>query len=281
MAVRERIVTLDFRLALRGKARLGAVVLAGALAGALALAAVDVSAQGKPRLTGYLTEAPSGLGFLPGPPEPGSAQDLADHQTYLATRALKDTPRWALAQEDDDIGPSGAGRIFDCALGTRLGQDQPPAVTRLLTRVLIDVQKSYTPAKDQFKRPRPLVGNDAPICVTRDDRLAASYSHPSGHASISWAWALALSEIEPDRAGAILKRGASVGDSRVVCGVHYVSDIQAGRMVGAAVFAAEQNSPEFLADLKAAKAEIDARRAEGKTNPICAAQAEALKVRVY
>jgi acid phosphatase (class A) len=266
VAVRERIVTLDLRLTLRGKPRLGAP---------------GVSAQGKPRLTGYLTEAPSGLGFLPGPPEPGSALDQADHQTYLATRALKDTPRWALALEDDDIAPSGAGRIFDCALGTRLGQDQPPAVTRLLTRMLIDVQKSYTPAKDQFKRPRPLVGNDAPICVTRDDRLAASYSHPSGHASISWAWALALSQIEPDRAEAILKRGASVGDSRVVCGVHYVSDIQAGRLVGAAVFAAEQNAPEFLADLKAAKAEIDARRTEGRTNPMCAAQAEALKARIY
>ena len=253
-------------------------------AGLLGLAAVTVvSAQSGPKQSGYLSaeQIPDGKIILPAPPAAGSPQDVADHQTFANTRALKDGPRWALAQEDDDINPRGAGRYFDCAIGAQIGRDQPPAVTRLLTRILIDVSKSYVPAKDYYKRPRPVVGNDAPVCVPRDEHLATSYSYPSGHASISWAWALVLAEMEPDRASAILARGASVGDSRVACGVHYSSDVQAGRLVGAAVVAAEHNSPEFLADMKAAKAEIDARRADGKTSPICPAQIEALKTRIY
>ena len=68
--------------------------------------------------------------------------------------------------------------------------------------------------------------------------------------------------MEPDKSAEVLARGAAIGDSRVVCGVHFVSDVEAGRRVGAAVFAAEQNAPDFQADLRAAKAEIDARRAE-------------------
>jgi acid phosphatase (class A) len=258
------------------------------LSGALALCAVMATAHGSsgqsgPKMTGYLAEdrVPAGRSFLPAPPTPGSAQDVADHRIYAETRSLKDGPRWALAQEDDDINPRGGGRIFDCAIGARLGQDQPAAVTRLLTRILIDVGHSYNPAKELYKRARPPVGNDAPICVARDERLLKSYSYPSGHASISWAWALALAELEPDRADAILARGASVADSRVVCGVHFSSDVQNGRLVGAAVIAAEHASPEFLADMKAAKAEIDARRAESRTSPICAAQADALKTKIY
>ncbi len=250
-----------------------------AVAGILALSVVGVVVAADAKLTGYLTPAqvPVGLTYLPPPPAADSPQDKADHELFLKTRALRDSGRWAVAQGDADIEPKTAARLYDCPLGARLGENQPSALTRLLTRILIDVGASYNPAKDSFKRPRPIVGNDLPICVPRDEHLAKSFSYPSGHSSISWAWTLAMAEMEPDRAAEVLRRGAAIGDSRVVCGVHYMSDIEAGRRVGAAIFAAEQNAPEFQADLKAAKAEIDARRAEGKQNPACAAEAEALK----
>jgi acid phosphatase (class A) len=250
-----------------------------ALAGALGLVAVAALAADAPAPTGYLSasEVPAGPAYVPPPPADGSARAQADHQIFLDTRALRDTPRWTLAQRDADIDPRGAARLFDCPLNARLGEDQPPALTRLLTRIFVDVSASYVPAKDLYKRPRPVVGNDLPVCVPRDEHLAKSFSYPSGHSSISWAWTLAMAEMEPDRAAAILKRGAAIGDSRVVCGVHYVSDVEAGRRVGAAVFAAEQNAPEFQADLRAARAEIDARRADGKTDPVCTAEDAALK----
>lgn len=252
-------------------------------AAVLALAASAALAADEPAPKGYLdgTTTPKALDFLPPPPSAGSSEDQADHAVFLATRALHGTGRWALAQEDDDIDPRGASRLFDCALGARLEQGQPPAVTRLMTRVLVDVLDAYRPAKSFWRRPRPVVGNEEPICVARDKALTESFSYPSGHAAASWAWGLVLAEIEPDRSDAVLKRAGAIGESRVVCGVHYPSDVVAGRMVGAAVVAAEHRSPEFVADLAAARTEIDARRAKGSANPICAAEADALKVSSY
>ncbi len=256
-----------------------------AIAGALALGAVSavLAADDAAKPNGYLAPAqvPAGPAYVPPPPAEGSPRAIADRQVFEATRALKDTPRWTVAQGDADIDPHSAARLWDCALGARLGENQGPATTRLLTRMLADVSVSYGAAKDYYRRPRPIVGNDAPICVPRDKHLAESFSYPSGHSSISWAWTLAMAEMEPDKAAAILRRGAAIGDSRVVCGVHFVSDVEAGRRVGAAVFAAEQNAPDFQADLRAAKAEIDARRAAGQTDPVCTAETEALKTPAF
>jgi acid phosphatase (class A) len=252
------------------------------LAGVIGLGVVStvLAADQAPKLKGYLSAAqvPVGQAYVPPPPAADSPRMTADRQVFEATRALKDSPRWTVAQGDADIGPARAARLYDCALGARLGENQPPAVTRLLTRMYEDVSVSYNAAKDFYKRPRPIAGDNAsPICVPRDEHLAKSFSYPSGHSSISWAWTLAMAEMEPDKAADIMRRGAAIGDSRVVCGVHWVSDVEAGRRVGAAVFAAEQNSPEFQADLRAAKAEIDQRRASGQTDPVCTAEGDALK----
>ena len=264
--------------------RMQRFALAGALA-ALSLGGVTavLAAEDAAKPTGYLSAAqvPNGPAFVPPPPQAGSPRAIADEAVFEQTRALKDSPRWTVAQSDADIDPKAAARLWDCALHARLGDKQGPATTRLLNRMLLDVSASYGAAKDFYKRPRPIVGNDAPICVPRDKHLAESFSYPSGHSSISWAWTLAMAEMEPDKAAQVLARGAAIGDSRVVCGVHFVSDVEAGRRVGAAVFAAEQNAPDFQADLKAAKAEIDARRAAAETDPVCTAEDAALKTPAF
>jgi acid phosphatase (class A) len=102
--------------------------------------------------------------------------------------------------------------------------------------------------------------------------------YPSGHASIGWAWALALAEIAPDRGDEILKRGADFGVSRVYCGVHYASDIEAGRIIGAATFSKLHANPVFNAQMAFAGREIAAARAAGKRSPHdCAREKAALE----
>ena len=86
-----------------------------------------------------------------------------------------------------------------------------------------------------------------------------------------------LSEIAPDRTNALVARGRAFGQSRVVCNVHWQSDVIEGRFMGAATLARLHADPAFRADLEAAEAELAPVRAKGpKPTRDCDAEAAAL-----
>ncbi len=58
-----------------------------------------------------------------------------------------------------------------------------------------------------------------------------------------------------------MARGFDFGQSRVVCGFHYPSEVNAGRLMGTVMFARLMQNPAFRADLDAAKAEYLAAKA--------------------
>jgi len=215
---------------------------------------------------GYLAKdaAPNAAAFLPPPPQPGSLRDQDDIAVYRATRALKDSPRWAQARADNEIETPAAPHAFDEALGLAFSPERTPTLTRLLGRMLGDLETIQTPAKRGFTRPRPFVTEPAETCIAPEPWLAASGSYPSGHAALGWAWALVLAEMAPDRADAVLARGLAYGESRVICGVHYPSDVEAGRIVGAAMVAALKADPAFQADFAVAARELDEARRAGR-----------------
>jgi acid phosphatase (class A) len=90
--------------------------------------------------------------------------------------------------------------------------------------------------------------------------------------------ALILAELAPDRATQILARGRAFGESRLVCGVHSLSAVEAGWMAGASAVAALHASPEFRADLEAARKELPQARAAAPAADAGACRAEAAAV---
>ena len=86
--------------------------------------------------------------------------------------------------------------------------------------------------------------------------MKTNASYPSGHSLTGWAWGLILAEAVPAKASAMVVAGREIGQSRVVCGVHFASDVEAGRDLGAAMVARLHADPVFEADLKASKAEL-------------------------
>jgi hypothetical protein len=54
-------------------------------------------------------------------------------------------------------------------------------------------------------------------------------SYPSGHATYGYVMALLLADMVPERRGALLTRGDEFAQQRMVCGVHFPSDLVAGR----------------------------------------------------
>jgi acid phosphatase (class A) len=133
-----------------------------------------------------------------------------------------------------------------------------------LRRSLTDFAQSTSPTKTKYQRARPFTVNAAPICTPAlEGRLRNDGSYPSGHVAIGWGWALILAEVAPDRTDAVLARGRAFGQSRVVCNLHWMSDTDEGRVMGAATAAKLHDQAEFLADLAAARAEVAAARARG------------------
>ncbi|HRD45355.1 MAG TPA: phosphatase PAP2 family protein, partial [Caulobacter sp.] len=88
-------------------------------------------------------------------------------------------------------------------------------------------------------------------------------SYPSGHSLIGYSWGLVLAELVPERATELTARGREFGDSRVICGVHWQSDVDAGRVLAAALVARLHAEAAFQADLATARSEIEAARARG------------------
>lgn len=234
-------------------------------------------------LAGYLPakELVDSLALLPQPPAPGSAQQAADDAAYKASRAQPGSPSWALAERDAELAFPAAAGSFSCALGVPISAESTPHLTMLLRRTLADAGLATYRAKDTYKRARPFMAANDPICTPKEEAfLRKDGAYPSGHSAIGWMWALALIEIAPDRADALAQRGLIFGDSRMACGVHWQTDVDAGRMVAAAVFAQLQTNADFTAQLGAARKEVASLRAAG-AKPVgdCAAEAAAMKSR--
>lgn len=230
---------------------------------------------------GYLErkDLPDSLALLPPPPAAGSAQSAADLEIHKATRALRGTPRWQLAAQDNELAFPAAAATFSCALDLDISEQATPHLNMLLRRTLVDAGLATYRAKDSYNRQRPFAALGEATCAPHEEtKLAKDGSYPSGHAALGWAWGLVLTGLAPERGNALVQRGHAYGQSRVVCGVHWQSDVEMGRLVGAASVARLQSDPTFRAQAALAKAEIDAARARGlKSTRNCAAEAAALK----
>lgn len=197
---------------------------------------------------------PDPVMILPPPPVSGSPADQRDRAVYKQTRALAGSPRWEMAARDS----VQYIQAYDCALGLKL-ESGPPEVLRLLGRVGRDASTLTNLVKDHYKIPRPFVGNSEAVCVEKDrSGLTGSPSYPSGHATFSWALGLILAEMVPEKATGILACARAFGESRVVCGVHTVCDIEEGRTNGSVLVAVLHSDPAFQADLAVAKAALRA-----------------------
>ena len=232
-------------------------------------------------LAGYLKpeELPNSLDLVPPPPAAGSAALALDEEVSRRSLALNGTARWDLAAKDAELMFPEAAGTFACALGIPITESDTPRIYMLLRRTLTDAGLSTYSAKNHYQRQRPFMVNNAPICTpAEEEQLRKDGSYPSGHTAIGWAWALILTEIAPDRADAILARGRAFGESRVVCNVHWHSDVVQGRFMGAAAVARLHADPAFRAELEAAKNEVAAARTKGLVpSHDCTAETAALE----
>jgi acid phosphatase (class A) len=210
-------------------------------------------------LRGYLSlgEQPNSLTLLPPPPAEDSPAHLADKAQFEAGKVLRQGVRGQIAFDDNNLKFPAAASVFSCALNVPISEESTPHINMLLRRTLVDAGLATYKAKNHYQRTRPFVSFKEKTCAPQEDaKLSKDGAYPSGHAALGWAWALVLSEVASDRADAILQRGHAFGQSRVICGAHWQSDVNAGRLVGSAAVAKQHANALFLAQVAAAKIEI-------------------------
>lgn len=211
-------------------------------------------------------QAPNSLELLPAPPDAGSVQFLYDQARYNWGKSLRNTERGEQAYRDARVSGQNLPDAFTEAFGIRITPDDTPEIYKLIVGMREDAGDLATrDAKNHYNRQRPFAFYGEDTCNPEQQaELSTNGSYPSGHTSIGWATALVLAEINPYRQDEILERGYQMGDSRVICGYHWQSDIDAGRVTGSAIVARLHADEGFNAQLAKAKEEFAKKVKEGK-----------------
>lgn len=225
-----------------------AVVLCGTL---------QMRAQQDYRQYFNVDDLPDALMWLPAPPDTIGSPFANDILQYMWGKTVRNTERGeqAVAHRVTDV--ADMAEFFSEPFGMTISETATPAIFRLLARAIPTFRSAASKPKRFYLRKRPFVRfNEQTSIPSEDDELRGSGSYPSGHTIRGFGMALVLCEVNPAQQNALLKLGYEWGQSRVIAGFHWQSDVDASRLLAAGVFARLHTSPEFMADMAAAREEF-------------------------
>lgn len=190
--------------------------------------------------------------ILAPPPTTQSDETQQEIKHILSLQSTRSPAEVKRAISEENVDPF----LFSDVLGSWFTADNLPATAELLDKVHHNAMAIKDVCKVAYMRDRPfLVDSRIKPCVT----VQPSYSYPSGHALDSMLLAKTLILIFPDQKDGLIARAKLVGDDRILAGVHYPSDVIAGRHLADVVFEEMIKSPKFQAELAEAKEECLAR----------------------
>lgn len=221
----------------------------------LALGWLVLASAGACAAQGYLGDGALDLRqLLPPPPAAGSPEDRRDLAAVLELQRARTPAEVARAQADQLVS---VFRFAD-VLGGKFRAEDLPKTAAFFKRLTRDGNTAWDVAKRHWQRPRPFLASPEVQPVL--DR-PGSFSYPSGHSAAAWLWASVLGQMVPEKRYEIYARAREFARNRVVGGVHYPTDDEAGALTGITVAALLMQSPAFQADL--ADATIELRRVLG------------------
>lgn len=209
---------------------------------------------------------PNALNFYPAPPETTSVQFMYDISQYMWGKAMRaDSARAALAIAQAATGLDVMLRMFSEPFGLEISAKKTPAIMNVIERGIATLRQVGRVPKKHYMRRRPFDRFNEPTLVPKDEELLRKNgSYPSGHTILAWSMAMLLVEINPSAQDALLKYAYEWGQSRVIAGFHWQSDVDASKVLVSGAFASLHNDETFLADMKKARAEFKKLSAKKK-----------------
>jgi acid phosphatase (class A) len=209
---------------------------------------------------------PNALNFYPAPPETTSVQFMYDISQYMWGKSMRaDSARAALAIAQSTHNIEDMVRMFSEPFGMEISTQKTPAIMNIIERGIATLRQVGRVPKKHYMRRRPFDRFNEPTLVPNDEEtLRKNGSYPSGHTILAWSMAMILVEINPAAQDALLKYAYEWGQSRVIAGFHWQSDVDASKVLVSAAFASLHNDETFLADMKKARAEFKKLSAKKK-----------------
>ena len=227
--------------------------LAYALAFALAVAGVAqwwLQREQHTYLTGVTADF---VALFAAPPAPDSAATRGELGELLELQRTRTAAEVAAARADRKTDV----QRFYGALGFPQGANPHlPLLLALAARVEDDFRPYVRAAKDRFRRLRPYeIEPRLEPCI---DDVRGDLSYPSGHATYGYVMAYLLRDMVPEREVRLLARADEFARQRMVCGVHFRSDLEAGRTGARWLAFAFESDARYRNDANAAMAELRA-----------------------
>ena len=224
----------------------------------LMTAAVCAQAQNRPEPYFSFRELPNMLKWCPAPPDTISAAFTYDIMQYMWVKEMRQNKERAdIAIRDAVYSLECIAQEFSEPFGLTISEEDTPEIWKLLRDAKATCENMSGFPKYYYKRKRPFVRFQEPTATPEfEPELRRNFSFPSGHTILGWTSALLLTEINPERADTILARGMMYGESRVIVGAHWQSDVDAGRLAAAAVYARMHTSERFLEQMRRARKEF-------------------------
>ena len=139
----------------------------------------------------------------------------------------------------------------------KITKEKTPAIYDALLNGIATIELIRIQPKAYYHRERPFVRFHEHMLTTwEEEGIAGEGSYPSGHTMRGWSAAMILSEINPAAADALFERAWEYGESRVIAGAHWQSDVDASRPAASIGYAKLQTSSAFRAQMKKAKREF-------------------------
>lgn len=200
--------------------------------------------DGPPQKPYYLTGKEDAWRDFPPKPALGSAIDQDDLLVTLSLQNSRTEDQKNEALRDKSYTIKLMTDVVDSDFETKY-----PNVFKVLSNADIDSYFINTMIKKANGRLRPFVQHPTlvvPLFTVGD------FSFPSGHATGMELQARILGQLFSDKSDALLRRARQVADSRVVAGVHYASDTEAGLVLGDLLYTEIAAKNRFQKDLSTA-----------------------------
>jgi len=192
------------------------------------------------------------LNLLPPPPANDSAQmkaELGEILTIQVTRTPEMAAR-AVADAEENVW-----RFSDVIDNPKFTKENLPKFSAFFDRIVETEGAVVDPAKDVWKRPRPHLYSDLVKPIVP---LSKSGSYPSGHTTVGTLMGIVLSNMVPEKRAVIMARAWEYGHNRIVGGIHYATDIEAGRITGTVIAETIMTHDDYKSEYEGAKAELRA-----------------------